>query len=190
MDGAEPGLIATQAERLWGTQRPDGHFVYELEADCTIPAEYVLLDHFLGQIRPEVEAPIARYLRARQGPDGSWPLFQDGPGDISCTLKCYWALKLIGDDPAAPHMARARSWLHGMGGAARANVFTRIMMALYREIPWHGMPCMPVEVMLLPRWFPFHMSKIAYWSRTVLTPLLILFALRARAANPTGRTIA
>ncbi len=45
---------------------------------------------------------------------------------------------------------------------------------------------MPVEAMLLPRWFPFHMSKIAYWSRTVLTPLLILYARRAEAANPTG----
>ncbi|MEM9783204.1 MAG: squalene--hopene cyclase, partial [Pseudomonadota bacterium] len=70
-----------------------------------------------------------------------------------------------------------------------ANVFTRIMMALYREIPWRGMPCIPVEAILMPEWFPFHMSKIAYWSRTVLTPLLILYAKRARAQNPTGRTI-
>ena len=183
-------LIADARDRLWALQRADGHIVFELEADCTIPAEYVLMLHFLGEQHPETEARIATYLRARQKDDGCWPLYHDGAGNISCTLKAYWALKLIGDNADAPHMARARSWILGMGGAARANVFTRIMMVLYGHIPERGAPCMPVEVMLLPRWFPFHMSKIAYWSRTVLTPLLILSALRARARNPTGRGIA
>lgn len=182
-------LIREARERLWAMQRADGHIVFELEADCTIPAEYVLMLHFLGEVHPETEARIATYLRARQKDDGSWPLYHDGAGNISCTLKAYWSLKLIGDDPCAPHMARARSWLLGMGGAAKANVFTRYMMLLYGQIPERGAPSMPVEVMLLPRWFPFHMSKIAYWSRTVLTPLLILVNLHARAVNPTGRDI-
>ncbi len=182
-------LIAERTEKLWGLQRDDGHIVFELEADCTIPAEYVLLQHFLGETDPDREVRLARYIRRIQNADGSWPLFHEGFGNISATVKGYWSLKLVGDDPDAPHMARARSWILGQGGAARANVFTRIMLALYRHIPWRGMPCMPVEAMLLPRWFPFHMSKIAYWSRTVLTPLLILYARRARAVNPTGRGI-
>ncbi|MBK0397736.1 squalene--hopene cyclase [Limibaculum sp. M0105] len=182
-------IIAERADRLWDMQKPDGHIVFELEADCTIPAEYVLLRHFLGEIDREREARIARYLRKVQNPDGSWPLFHDGAGNISATVKGYWALKLTGEDIDAPHMARARSWLLGQGGAAKANVFTRIMMALFRQIPWRGMPCIPVEAILMPEWFPFHMSKIAYWSRTVLTPLLILYAKRAKAANPTGLDI-
>ena len=186
---ATRAVILERMEQLWGLQQDDGHIVFELEADCTIPSEYVLLRHFLGEIDADREARIAPYIRAHQREDGSWPLYEGGTGNISATVKAYWALKLIGDDPAAPHMARARSWVLGQGGAARANVFTRIMMALFRQIPWHGMPCMPVEAMLTPRWFPFHMSKIAYWSRTVLTPLLILHARRARAENPTGRDI-
>jgi squalene-hopene/tetraprenyl-beta-curcumene cyclase len=183
------GITEDRLARLWGEQAEDGHIVFELEADCTIPAEYVLLRHFLGEIEPEREARIARYIRRAQNDDGSWPLFHDGAGNISATVKGYWALKLIGDDPEAPHMARARSWVLAQGGAARANVFTRIMMALFRQIPWKGMPCIPVEAVLTPSWFPFHMSKIAYWSRTVLTPLLILYAKRAKAENPTGRNI-
>jgi len=186
---ANRAIIAERAEALWAMQREDGHIVFELEADCTIPAEYVLLRHFLGEIDAEREARIAKYLRGVQNADGSWPLFHDGAGNISATVKGYWALKLIGDDPESAHMARARSWVLGQGGAAKANVFTRIMMALYRQIPWRGMPCIPVEAMLMPLWFPFHMSKIAYWSRTVLTPLLILYAKRAKAENPTGRDI-
>jgi squalene-hopene/tetraprenyl-beta-curcumene cyclase len=187
--GAREGLIRTQAEALWDHQQEDGHIVFELEADCTIPAEYILLRHFLGQIDEAREERIARYLRTVQNPDGSWPLFHEGPGNISATVKGYWALKLIGEDIDAAHMARARSWLLGQGGAARANVFTRIAMALFGQVPWRAVPTMPVECMLLPRWFPFHMSKIAYWSRTVLTPLLVLYAKRAQAENPTGLDI-
>ncbi|MEM7505172.1 MAG: squalene--hopene cyclase [Pseudomonadota bacterium] len=182
-------IIQTQREKLWDMQQEDGHLVFELEADCTIPAEYVLLRHFLGEIDTPREARIARYLRSVQNQDGSWPLYHDGAGNISATVKGYWALKLSGEDIDAPHMARARTWLLSQGGAANANVFTRIMMALYRQIPWRGMPCIPVEAILMPEWFPFHMSKIAYWSRTVLTPLLILYAKRAKAVNPTGMDI-
>ena len=160
--------------------------MFELEADCTIPAEYILLRHFLGEIDEMRERRIAGYLRKVQNQDGSWPLFHDGPGNISATVKGYWALKLTGEDIDLPHMARARSWLLGQGGAANANVFTRISLALFGQVPWRAVPVMPVECMLLPRWFPFHMSKIAYWSRTVLVPLLILYAKRAKAVNPTG----
>ncbi|MDH3665921.1 MAG: squalene--hopene cyclase [Paracoccaceae bacterium] len=183
-------LIDSQAEKLWAMQRDDGHIVFELEADCTIPAEYILMRHFLGEIDAPREARIADYLREHQSSDGSWPLYSGGPGNISATIKAYWALKLIGEDIEAPHMARARTWVLAQGGAAKANVFTRFSMAIFGQIPWRGVPAMPVECMLLPQWFPFHMSKIAYWSRTVLAPLLILYARKARAANPTGRGIA
>jgi squalene-hopene/tetraprenyl-beta-curcumene cyclase len=183
-------LIGAQAEKLWALQHDDGHLVFEVEADSTIPAEYVLLRHFLGEIDAAREARIAKYLLAQQSADGSWPLYRDGPGNISATIKAYWALKLIGEDTEAPHMIRARDWVLARGGAAKANVFTRFSMALFGQIPWRGVPTIPVECILLPRWFPFHMSKIAYWSRTVLTPLLILYARRAKAVNPTGYNIA
>jgi squalene-hopene/tetraprenyl-beta-curcumene cyclase len=84
------------------------------------------------------------------------------------------------------HMRRAREAIRAHGGAARANVFTRIALALYGTISWRAVPVMPVEVMLLPKWFPFHIMKIAYWSRTVIVPLLVLLAYKPRARNPKG----
>jgi hypothetical protein len=50
-----------------GQQRPDGHWVFELEADATISAEYIVLQHFLGEPNPALEAKIANYLRRLQG---------------------------------------------------------------------------------------------------------------------------
>ncbi|MEM8824856.1 MAG: squalene--hopene cyclase [Pseudomonadota bacterium] len=183
------GTIEAQRAALQDVQRDDGHFIFELEADATVSSEYVLLRHFIGNVDTAREQQILPYLRSLQNKDGSWPLFHAGTGNISATVKAYWALKLAGEDIDAAHMVRARAWVLNQGGAATANVFTRIMLALFGEIPWRGVPVMPVEIMLLPRWFPFHMSKVAYWSRTVIAPLLVLYALKPRAANPTGLTI-
>lgn len=134
-------MMQRAAAAIAGDQRADGHWVYELEADCTIPSEYVLLVHFLGEdANPELERKIGVYLRRIQGEHGGWPLFHGGPLDISATVKAYFALKMIGDDINAPHMQRAREEILKRGGAGRANVFTRIQLALYGELDWKYTP--------------------------------------------------
>ena len=181
------GTLDRALDALLATQRPDGHWVFELEADATIPAEYVLLVHYLGETPDAVlEARIARYLRRIQNADGGWPLFHQGRSDISASVKAYFALKMIGDDTESEPMRRARASIHAQGGAEASNVFTRTLLALYGVMPWQAVPMMPVEIMLLPLWFPFHLSKVAYWARTVIVPLLVLNSLRPQARNPRG----
>src|SRR5215472_7781620 len=86
-------------------------------------------------------------------------------------------------------MARAREAILSRGGAKQSNVFTRILLALFGIMNWNSVPVMPVAIMLLPRWFPFHLSKISYWGRTVIVPLVVLRALKPLAKNPRGVTI-
>ena len=179
------GIEAATAALL-KLQRPDGHWVFELEADATIAAEYVVLQHFLGESKPALEAKIAIYLRRLQGPHGGWSLFHGGAFNTSASVKAYFALKLVGDAPEADHMRRAREAILAHGGAGTSNVFTRILLALFGVIAWSAVPAIPVEIVLLPRWFPFHLSRVSYWSRTVLVPLLVLQALRPKARNPRG----
>lgn len=179
--------VARATDAILGAQQADGHWVYELEADTTIPAEYVLLVHYLGETpNLELEQKIARYLRRLQLPGGGWPLFTDGAPNISASVKAYFALKMIGDDENAEHMQRARQAIHAMGGAEMSNVFTRVQLALYGMVSWYAVPMMPPEIMLLPQWFPFHLSKVSYWARTVIVPLLVLAAKRPVAKNPRG----
>jgi squalene-hopene/tetraprenyl-beta-curcumene cyclase len=175
---------------LVGLQRGDGHWVFELEADATIPAEYVLFVHYLGETpNLELERKIGVYLRRIQGEHGGWPLYHGGVLDVSATVKAYFALKMIGDDTQAPHMVRAREALLERGGAGACNVFTRILLALFGVLSWRATPEMPVEITLLPKWFPIHLDKISYWARTVIVPLLVLRKLKPRARNPRGVTI-
>jgi len=182
--------VARAAQWLLSRQHEDGHWVFELEADATISSEYILLQHYLDTIDVELEQDIARYLRATQGAHGGWSLYYGGGFDLSNSVKAYFALKAVGDPADAPHMARAREAILRAGGAARSSVFTRILLALWGQVPWRAVPVMPVEIMLLPRWFPFHLDKVSYWSRTVLIPFLVLTAKRPRAKNPRGVTIA
>ena len=181
------GSIRAATDAILAQQRPDGHWVYELEADATIPAEYVLLVHYLAETpNLELERKIRVYLRHIQGAHGGWPLYHDGAFDISATVKAYFALKMIGDDINAPHMVRACEALHARGGAIKANVFTRILLALYGQTGWENVPTVPVELILLPRCFPIHLSKMSYWARTVIVPLLVLAAKKPLARNPRG----
>ena len=177
--------IDSATQGLLQYQRPDGHWVFELEADCTIPAEYVLLRHYLDEpVDAALEAKIAVYLRRVQGAHGGWPLVHEGEFDMSASVKAYFALKMIGDSVDAPHMARAREAIHARGGAIQSNVFTRFMLAMFGVVTWNAVPVLPVEIMLLPMWSPFHLNKISYWARTTIVPLLVLAALKPRAKNP------
>ena len=176
--------IEGAASALLRAQHAEGYWCFELEADCTIPAEYILMMHYADELDEGLERKLAAYLRAHQLEGGGWPLYYGGGAEISCSVKCYYALKLAGDSPELSHMVRAREAILRLGGASRANVFTRIALAIFEQLPWRAVPFLPVEIVLLPRWFPFHLFKVSYWSRAVMVPLFILYTFKARARNP------
>src|ERR1700738_2625170 len=188
--GALEASIASATRALLDYRQADGHWVFELEADATIPAEYVLLRHYLGEpVDAALEAKIANYLHRVQGAHGGWPLVHDGDFDMSASVKAYFALKMIGDSSDAPHMARAREAIRSRGGGIHSNVFTRFMLAMFGVLTWRSVPVLPVEIMLLPLWSPFHINKISYWARTTIVPLMVLAALKPRAQNVGGINI-
>ncbi len=182
-------VIQTATRALTGVQKPDGHFAFDLEADAAIPAEYILLKHYLGELDPVNEGKVAAYLRRIQEPHGGWPMLAKGEINISASVKAYFALKAVGDPIEAPHMKRAREAILAIGGAVNVNIFTRTTLAFFGVIPWSAVPVMPVELMLAPRWFPIHIYRLSYWARDTLVPLLVMMALKVPAKNPRRITI-
>jgi len=67
------GAIDLAKSKLLSLQHQQGNWVFELEADCTIPAEYILMMHYLDEIDPLLQSKIANFLRGQQKPDGSYP---------------------------------------------------------------------------------------------------------------------
>jgi squalene-hopene/tetraprenyl-beta-curcumene cyclase len=167
--------ITRAQSRLLATQAADGAWVGELEADTTITAEYLLLGHLLDRVNRERGAKAVNFLRRRQRADGGFGLFAGGPTNLSATIKAYFAMKMTGVPTSDPAMVKARERILELGGPIKANVFTKIQLALFGEYDWNGVPAMPVEIMLLPPpFFLFNIYEVSYWSRTVIVPLLII----------------
>jgi squalene-hopene/tetraprenyl-beta-curcumene cyclase len=184
------GLVGGAIERtrllMLQKQHAGGYWHAPLEANVGMDAQYVIFNRFMGR-RPEVaERRLVEHILAKQGPDGSWPLFHNGPGHLSTTIEAYFALKLTGHDPAEPALARAREYIHAHGGLARAQVFTRAFLAYFGEFPWWGLPAMPVELILLPPRFPLNVYAMSSWARETVVPMLLLFAKRPRIALDAG----
>ncbi len=167
-------VIERAQSYLLSCQAPDGHWVGELEANSTITSEYLLFCHLLDRVDRERERKIVNYLRRQQLRDGGWSIYEKGPANLSATIKAYFAMKVAGVAPDDPAMTAARSLIRAAGGPTEVDVFTKILLALFGEYDWSGVPAMPVEIMLLPRWSYFNLLEVSYWSRTVIVPLLIL----------------
>jgi len=170
--------IDAAAERLRSLQHADGHWCGELEGDTILESEYLLLLYALGRANDERFQKGAEYIRRQQLPDGGWPIYAAGPTDLSASVKAYFVLKMAGDSPHAPHMARAREHILAMGGLDACNSFTKIYLSIFKQYDWRKCPAVPPELVLLPDWFVFNIYKISYWSRCIIVPLAIIWAFK------------
>ncbi len=179
---------SVEAAQRWllEDQHPEGFWWGELESNTSITSEYLLLTHHLGIGDPERWAEIAAYLRGKQSAEGYWSQYYEGPGDISTTIETYFALKLAGEDPDAPHMVRAREWILAQGGIAKARVFTKLWLALFGQYDWDRLPVMPAWINLLPTWFPINLYEFASWARATIVGVTVIFATRPVATLPAG----
>jgi squalene-hopene/tetraprenyl-beta-curcumene cyclase len=176
--------IDAATRRLRSLQHADGHWCGELQGDTILESEYMLLLHFLGRSHEERFRKAAEYLRRQQLPDGGWPIYEAGPTDLSASVKAYFALKMAGDSPDAPHMARAREHILAMGGIDSCNSFTKIYLSIFRQYDWRKCPAVPPELILLPDWFVFNIYKMSYWSRCIIVPLSIIWAFQPTCEVP------
>lgn len=174
------GLVrrAITRTRQWllDQQRPDGHWVAELEGDTILESETIILLAYLGREDCDLARRAAAYIIEKQLPEGGWAMYPGGQPEISGSVKAYFALKLTGHDPSAEYMQRARQTILALGGADAVNSYTRFALALLGQISYRQCPAVPVEAVLLPRWFPVSLRDVSSWSRTIIVPLSIISA--------------
>ena len=178
---------------LISLQKADGHWCGELQGDSILESEYILMKFILGQERAPMAdgrdgwrtlQRMASYLRTLQHTDGGWGQYPGSDIDLSATVKAYFALKLMGDSPDAPHMRAARDIVLNWGGAEHCNSFTNFYLACLGQISWNAVPAIPPELIYLPRWFYFHLSKVSAWTRTMILPLSLVVTLRPQRELP------
>lgn len=173
-------------DAIFRLQKDDGHWCAELEGDSILTSEYLLMKVILGQEAAPEATPeqlklwdrLLVHMRRLQRDDGTWGQYPGAPADLSACVKAYYVLKLFGDDVNAPHMVQARDAIRSLGGAEKINTFSMFYLACLGQVSWDACPAIPPEIVLLPEWFPFHLNKVAAWTRTMILPLAICSALR------------
>jgi squalene-hopene/tetraprenyl-beta-curcumene cyclase len=166
--------ITRAQENLLRQQKPDGHWCGELIVDSTLCSDYILFMHWCGEVDAQLQRRCVRHILKRQLPDGGWNVYHGGPSEINASAKAYFALKLAGCSVDAPFMQEARANIIRRGGIPQMNTFSKLYLALLGQFPWKYLPAIPVEMVLLPRWAPFHIYKMSSWSRAMLVPLAII----------------
>ncbi|MFF5932721.1 squalene--hopene cyclase [Streptomyces sp. NPDC012508] len=178
LDEAARRAAERSIDHLLGLQDAEGWWKGDLETNVTMDAEDLLLRQFLGILDAETTRAAALFIRGEQREDGAWATFYGGPGELSATIEAYVALRLAGDLPEAPHMARAAAWIRERGGIAAARVFTRIWLALFGWWKWDDLPELPPELIFLPKWFPLNIYDFGCWARQTIVPLTVVSAKR------------
>jgi len=177
---------------LLARQEAAGNWCAELEGDTTLESYMVLLDAFLGPAfgrSPERSSALAFTIREEMSPDGGWAQYRGGPAEISVSVLSYFALRVAGDPPDAPHMQRSREAIFRLGGVERANTYTKYHLALFGQYEWSEVPAIPPEMVFLPGRGPFTVYDMSSWSRTIFVPLSILYARKPVVALPAGRAV-
>ncbi|HYK92109.1 MAG TPA: squalene--hopene cyclase [Acidobacteriota bacterium] len=182
--------LASAVAQLVSMQDSSGYWCAELEGDSILQSEYILLK-FIVEMENDPRMPkIANHLRKQQREsDGAWIQYPGGKPDLSATVKGYFALKLMGDDINAPHMKKARDLVLKLGGAERCNTYSKFYLAALGQMHYDSVPAIPPEVVLLPKWFYFHLDKVSAWSRTMIMPLAVVSSYRPVRQLPAPKGI-
>ena len=170
-------------------QQPDGYWWYELESNVTMISEYLMLLHFLGLRDEERDRKFVHNILRNQRADGTWSLFYGGRGDLSTTVEAYCALKIAGFSADDEPLKKAGEFILREGGVEASRVFTKIYLALFGLYDWRAIPSIPVELNILPVWFPVNIYNFSSWARSTLVPLAMICAFKpVRISNP-GMTL-
>ncbi|NUM35391.1 MAG: hypothetical protein HUU50_12645, partial [Candidatus Brocadiae bacterium] len=172
------GPVAKACDYILSLQKEGKYWEALFEMDVRQTSEYIFLRHFLGNVDKDEEKRMLLYILHKERKEGGWSIFPGGEADISTTVTAYYALRMGGYSPEHPALQRARKTIMQLGGIMKANCFTRGYFQLFQQMHPDSLPAMPVEIMLLPKWFPFNIYAISSWSRAILIPLLIIAALR------------
>ncbi len=142
--------------------------------DSTLCSDFVQFMHWSGEVDEKIQQRCTEHILKRQLPDGGWNIYEDGPSEVNASVKAYFALKLAGFSADLPFMQEARANILRLGGIPKLNTFSKLYLALLGQFPWNYLPTIPVEMILLPSWAPFHIYKMSSWSRAMLIPLAII----------------
>lgn len=170
--------IAKAQEYLLSKQEKEGYFRSNFHMDLALEADTMFMLRFVG-IRDDVlEGKLLNFILSKELNSGGWSIYPGGPAELNTTIKSYLALKLKGFGEEDPIMARSRRIILELGGIEKSNSYNRIYLAMFGLGEWEAAPAIPPELILFPDRFIFNIYDFSAWTRTIIVPLSIVWAVR------------
>lgn len=172
--------VRRASAHLAGAQEPAGSWSCDYGGPMFLLPMYVIAARFADHpIEAHRAGEMARYLRGARNADGSFGLYEGGPGSLFTTTLCYVALRLLGE-PQDPELARTARWIRGNGTALRVAPWARLALALVDLYDYDGLDPLAPELWLLPYALPIHPGRMWCHARQVYLPMAWLYGHRAR----------
>ena len=180
-------LVSGSTRRLLGflerTQQPDGSWVVPYTGPNFLLPLYAITTYLTQH--PVTDAERARLvagLLKPQLPDGSIGLHEESvQGAVFTSSISYAALRLLGEKPDRPELARLRDWIHCMGTPVKAAAWGKFILSILNLYDWSGVSPVPPELYLLPKWFPLQPINISGYVRVVYLPMAYFYGRRWQA---------
>ncbi|MDZ4662576.1 MAG: prenyltransferase/squalene oxidase repeat-containing protein [Pseudomonadota bacterium] len=122
---------------------------------------------------------LKELLLSRQLSDGGWVQLKDAnfiEGELNVSIITYWTLKVLGVAPHSEPMKRARTFIHNKGGLDNAEIFTIVLLALFRIVSWDQVPATPYITFM--DFVPMNYKRFSQWSRPHMMPFAYMQSLR------------
>jgi sporulenol synthase len=119
---------------------------------------------------------LAERIIRKQEKNGAWKLYYDeGDGNLTATVECYYALLFSGFYKSEDKRLRnAKKFILKKGGLEEVSLFTKVMLSLTGQYEWPTFFPLPIEIILLPLSFPINFYSFSVFGRANLAPIMIL----------------
>lgn len=163
-------------ELLRSDQSQDGSWNYPFETGLSTDAYMIILLRTLEINDEELIKGLAKRIVSRQEKNGAWKLFFDErDGNLTATVESYYALLYSGYyEKKDSRLQAAKKFILSKGGLEEVSMFTKVMLAITGQVKWPSSPLLPIEIILLPLYFPINFYSFSVYGRANLTPLMIL----------------
>lgn len=173
--------IDAALKQLRETQATEGCWKGDYGGPLFLLPMFVATHYIIGrEIGTDKQPEMVRYLYHHQNDDGGWGLHIEGQSQLFTTVLCYVALRLLNESADQLQITAARQWIQSHGSALRSPLWGKFQLALLNLFDYSGIPPVPPELWLLPRFLPIHPSRFWCHSRMVLLPMTYLYGRRCQ----------
>jgi lanosterol synthase len=163
---------------LESLQNSDGSWEGEMDSGTWLLCQYILARRVVGPwpMAPEERARAVRGLVSAVLSDGSWPAHREGDGELFSTVLAYVALRLLGEQRHEPLITLTRGWIQARPGAALGTpAWGKFWLALLGLYEYEGLPPIPPEAFLSPRFIPLHPDRFFCITRQITVVMSRLY---------------